>query len=962
MPHPSIIGVDVGGTHTDACVVLLGSSPRVASSAKRPTTADVTSGVIAAVTAALGASPDSTPPSSVQYVAVGTTAFVNALVQRSAELERVGVVRLCGPSTRAMPPFFGFPDDLRAAVDGGSAMVDGGFEFDSKPIAPLDEEAVLEAGRSFAAAGVRAAAVSGVFSPARPEQERRAAELLRSVMGEGVRVTCSAAVGGLGLLPRENAAILNASLGALARRTVEGLRASLAGCGLGACRLYLTLNDGTLADAADAARFPVRAMSSGPTNSLRGAAWLAACDDAVVVDVGGTTADAGLLVGGFPRQAGTSTDVAGVRCAFAVPDVRAHGLGGGSVIADGGRSVGPRSVGFRLAEDAMCFGGGVATATCAAVARRGVAAVLPREETSGRARLPAGLPPAVAEEAERTVLSMLADVVDAARSSAEDRPVVLLVGGGACLVPEGASVAGAARLVRPPGHDVANAVGAALAQVCGVAERVVDLDAAGGHDAAVDALKAEAVAEAERRGAIPGTATVVSVDETPLSYMPGRRARVAVRALGDLQRVPRPEPPAPAAGAAATVVGRSRGRVQRVPLHEPAVAAGGPSVFETFRRVRGGDVWTLSEEDVRSIAVGASILGCGGGGDAFFGEGRLLAAVRAGRPPRVVSPEEFASSGGVCVPVAYMGAPSVITERLPAGTEVASAVSGLERLTGAKADAVLVAEIGGLNGVEPLITASAMGVPVVDADLMGRAFPRLDNTSLSAAGLVSTPACLADDKGQRVAVEGNARTSGALLESIMRSAVVGMGAVAALALRPLSGHEEVVGATCPGSLSVAWRLGDAAREAAAAHRDPVRAVVSACGGRGRVLFRGKITGVDRDTAEGFNRGTVTVEGYDEDPPADAAGGGALEITFQNEFLVARLAAGGRAPVLACTPDIIAVLDEDTGRAHTTDAVRFGLRVAVVALPCHPAMKTPRALEFVGPAAFGLGDGVVYSPL
>ena len=232
----------------------------------------------------------------------------------------------------------------------------GGFEYDGTPIAALDEDAVRRFGAS-SAPEVSAIAVSCAFSPASIDQELRAAELLAEECGADFPVSLSHTVGSLGLLERENATILNASLLTVAKRVVAGFRSTLTEAGL-EVESYLTQNDGTLMAVDEADKYPVLTVGSGPTNSMRGASALAGLSDALVIDVGGTSADVGILVDGFPRESTAAVEVGGVRTNFRMPDLISVGLGGGSIVRNGdGLTVGPDSVGYDVITEAICMGG-----------------------------------------------------------------------------------------------------------------------------------------------------------------------------------------------------------------------------------------------------------------------------------------------------------------------------------------------------------------------------------------------------------------------------------------------------------------------------------------------------------------------------------------------------------------------------------------------------------------------------
>ncbi|HEY7907420.1 MAG TPA: hydantoinase/oxoprolinase family protein [Thermomicrobiales bacterium] len=512
LPVKLRIGVDVGGTNTDAVIL---DGRRLLAATKRPTTADVTEGIVAALTAVIAEA--DVPRAAISRVMIGTTHFTNAVVQRR-DLRRTAVIRLGAPATELLPPFVDWPNDVVAAVSGRGIIVPGGFEFDGREISAFDAASIRDAAAVLSASGVEAVAVSSVFSPVSDAHERRVAAMLADAL-PAVAVVCSADIGRIGLLERENAAALNAALTGLAARTTDAFIAALAEMGLHA-ELFLTQNDGTLMRAETARRFPVRTFASGPTNSMRGAAYLAAVQDAIVLDIGGTTTDAGALTHGFPREAGAAVAVGGVRTNFRMPDLVSIGLGGGSIVAEGGASVGPQSVGRDIHSQSRVFGGSVTTATDVAVAL-------------GRATL--GESPALADDLARRagaeIDAMLADLVDRMKTTADDLPVVL-VGGGALLV--GADgIAGVGSVLRPEHGGVANAIGAALAQVSGEIDRVVSLAETNRH-AAIATATDQARRQAVDAGAAPDRLITVEVDEVPLAYLPGNAVRLHVKVVGDL--------------------------------------------------------------------------------------------------------------------------------------------------------------------------------------------------------------------------------------------------------------------------------------------------------------------------------------------------------------------------------------------------------------------------------------------
>ncbi len=508
------LGVDVGGTNTDAVVI---SGAEVLGTAKVTTTPEVTEGVIAAARAAIEAS--HVELDEVRAVMVGTTHFTNALVERR-DLAPTAIVRLGLPATTSVPPFADWPVDLASAIGAHAHLVGGGHEFDGREIASLDEVALAEAGRTLREAGVRAVAIVGVFSAVVDAHERRAAAILAREM-PGAAISLSHEIGRVGLLERENATALNACLAPLAARTTRSITRALASVAP-AARLYLTQNDGTLMRADDARRTPVLTVASGPTNSMRGAAFLSDVRDAIVADVGGTTTDVGAIVRGFPREASVAVRVAGVRTNFRMPDLVSIGLGGGSLVTDGGAKVGPRSVGAALAREAHVFGGPTLTATDIAVAGRRAAV--------GDATRVRDLDRALVRRALGTIDAAIADAIDKAKSTAGAAPLIL-VGGGSVLVSD--ALPGVSRIVRPEHFAVANAVGAAIAEVSGEVDRVFSLDAIG-REEALAAARAQATERAVAAGADAADIEIVELEEVPLAYLPSNAVRIRAKAVGAL--------------------------------------------------------------------------------------------------------------------------------------------------------------------------------------------------------------------------------------------------------------------------------------------------------------------------------------------------------------------------------------------------------------------------------------------
>lgn len=510
------IGVDVGGTNTDA--VLL-DGDKVLSWCKKSTTPDVESGIVAALAHVLDEA--GVAPAKIQCVMIGTTHFTNAFVERR-HLLPVGVIRIALPAARALPPLMDWPADIAEAVGEHVHLVRGGYQYDGRINAELDEEGVRMAARALSAQGLRTVAITGLFSSVNSDMENRAAEIVREEMGE-VSISLSHTIGRIGILERENATIMNASLADLAVSVVRSFGKALKQLDISA-PFYISQNDGTLMSAEFVERYPVLTFASGPTNSMRGAAYLSGVKDALVADIGGTTTDIGMLVNGYPRESSVTVDIGGVRTNFRMPDVLAVGLGGGSLVVetDGGVSVGPKSVGYRLLQDGRVFGGATLTTTDVAVAA-GYA------DIGDKAKV-ASLGPDLVSAAVAKIHAIVAEGVDRMKTSGKPVPLIL-VGGGAVLIRD--EIAGTSQTIVPDHAGVANAIGAAIAQIGAETDKVVSYEEIG-RDAALKLAKEEAMAKAVEAGAVAGSVEIIDIEEVPLAYVPGGAVRVRVKAAGRL--------------------------------------------------------------------------------------------------------------------------------------------------------------------------------------------------------------------------------------------------------------------------------------------------------------------------------------------------------------------------------------------------------------------------------------------
>ncbi|KAH9896950.1 DUF917-domain-containing protein [Cubamyces lactineus] len=976
------IGVDVGGTNTDGVLIdvsrLRDSERGVLAHHKSATTPDVSTGIENAVRRVLELA--EVPPSQVSSVSIGTTAFINAVLERDARrLAKVAVIRLCGPYTRQCPPFIDFPERLRALTEGHIGYVDGGFEIDGREILPLNERQTIEQCRIIQEKGLQNIVLSGIYSPLDNEakHELTAKGIIERELGRAVNVVCSRDVGQVGLLERENASILNASILTFAQRTIRGFQDAMRALAL-RCPLFLTQNDGTLTTAAAAARLPIRTFASGPTNSMRGAAFLAGLDvddkavgerkSTIVVDVGGTTCDVGVLLpSGFPRQAASFIEVGGVRTNFAMADVQSIALGGGSIVREvqtekGVRvRVGPESVGHNITRDARVFGGSILTASDLVVASG-------RAELGDKANV-ANLSGDIIALGMQRVKKLLEGIIDKMKTSPEDI-TVLLVGGGCIVAPD--ELAGVKEIVRPPFFSVANAVGAAMAKVAGEIDTIEFLAGRDIHTV-VEGIKEKAIQKAIASGADPETTKVVEVINLPVQYVTNEATRIIVKAAGDLS-------PQNVASLEAGLVSSPEevdGVEGEKTLASEAVTAEEAEqevdIDEYKPTVLQNRTWKLSELDLEWIAEGCGVLGTGGGGSPYPPFLMARQALRDGKDIIVVDPD-YTPETDVFIRCSFMGSPSVSSERLQGGDEIPSSARALMKYLGiSDFTGSISEEIGGGNGIQPMIVAAEMGKTVLDCDLMGRAYPNMYQTLPGAYDIPNGlwPCAISDGVGNTLVLP-TARNAKAV-EDILRIVTTEMGSKSGVSMAPLD-CKTCVDYGVPHSVSQAWRIGRAI--ARCRKHNNLKGIPQAILElqNGACLFIGKIIDVRREVRKGFTWGKVTIIPLQEDEEEDTTTSepsftlpvrpdDKLVIPFQNENLYAYIeSATGEKTIHVTVPDLITVLDSQNGAALGTPDYRYGLRVTVIALAGHPSWTTtPEGLACGGPRAFGLAD-VPFTPI
>lgn len=509
-----VIGMDIGGTNTDA--VLVDEQSNIICAVKSTTTGDISLGFGAALNALFKQS--AIKPEQIKGVFLGTTHATNAILQKK-DLFRVGVIRIAGQKPEALPVAYAWPGELKDAVLGGVETISGGFDCNGKTITDLDIEEAREAIQSLLEKAVDSIAIIGVFSPINGYQEQVVSDLIKEMAGPDFPLSLSYEIGGIGFIERENSTILNAALKQVMQKGFYSLQATCEKLGL-TCSLMITQNDGSLIEIERAINYPVLTISAGPTNSFIGGVRLATVDNAIVVDIGGTSTDVGLVRKGFPVRSLNKSNIGGVSLNFPMPDVLSIALGGGSTVCfDAERPfIGPNSVAKLLTSNALCFGGTELTLTDVAL-RMGNLEI--KESNPDLVCLDLNNASLVFKKIKTQLDVLIANI----QGEQKDLPVIF-VGGGSALLPSSYFQQG---YQKPSFFNVANAYGAALSEISGTIDTVVSLQ---NREEVLNQLYEEAKQKAIDQGAKPETLRLIDQQIIPYSYVPNQMARVIIRYSG----------------------------------------------------------------------------------------------------------------------------------------------------------------------------------------------------------------------------------------------------------------------------------------------------------------------------------------------------------------------------------------------------------------------------------------------
>jgi DUF917 family protein len=348
----------------------------------------------------------------------------------------------------------------------------------------------------------------------------------------------------------------------------------------------------------------------------------------------------------------------------------------------------------------------------------------------------------------------------------------------------------------------------------------------------------------------------------------------------------------------------------------------------------------ITLDDLDDLALGAAVLGTGGGGDPYIGKLMARTAIEEFGPVPLIQLEDVPDEIRILT-CGAMGAPTILIEKIASGDELGLAFDTYEAHVGYKIEAVMPFEAGGVNSTTPVMIAAKRGLPLVDADGMGRAFPQLEMETFNVYGVPAAPVAIADEQGNCGIINTQ---SAAKAEWVARGITIRMGGQAYIANYGMDG-QTARRVSVPGTVSLAIGIGRTLREARENHRDMMTSLIEFFATthyeEARIVGSGKVTDVSRRMENGWSVGIVTIEPF--------GGGAPMKIRIQNENLVVEQG----EDVLAIVPDLICLLDVDTAEPILTERLRYGQRVNILAVRVPPIMRTPEALEVFGPRAFGL---------
>lgn len=955
------IGLDVGGTNTDAALL---EGDRVLNSVKVQTSNDVTNGVLEAISLLLKGF--DVENNRIHHISLGTTHLLNAMLTR--KLVKVVVVRLGAPASTAIPPAAGWPRDdngLFKHFIHESVVAKGGYEYNGKEISPLDERELIAIALKASQDGVSSIAITGIFSPINPKQELQAEAVLKKA-NKNLYVSLSHRIGGLTLLERENANILNACLFgeylALRHRLVN-LGSSL---NLGySPRVFLSCNDGTLdellGDKSIDKSLPVLSLNSGVANSMYGAQLLAPeCLDAIVVDIGGTSTDIGAIKDGKVMEFNRHYLVEGVQVNLRSAFVTSISLGGGTKVVFDNNEVKilSESVKSALKKEALVFGGQTCTLTDVAVANK--------QLELGDAKYLAHYSNELWAQASDAMHQKLLFAINEFQSQLRHKPkTIIFVGGGGKLIDH--TKFPGYEIILPKHYNAANAVGAGLAKITAHAEIFFCNTSSGAYEKAKKEIYILAKEKIIDQGADPNTVTELFIEKLPMTYLQNAptllkiilAARISMTAQSTLKesveyrtRLLSDSPILPkrltvSATQAPNTPMRSN-IVSDNDIKKDCLSSEVPGVCD----IDSSKFRALTLADVHDLKDGAALLGSGGGGDPYWCYLMIQQLADEEHKIHLIDPRDLPDNAWVGS-VIYGGSPAIAAEKLFSENEVIAAIEQMQRYYGRKMDALIHVEGGGANAMSALCAAAKMGIPVVDGDFMGRAFPGIQHTTIVACGdqakdrrLLSNALFSISCGTKSYMIRSNfIETKGADIHSH----ITDMAGSLVIVPEPMTG-EQVKRLCFHNTLSVAQKIGSAlrlAKEGSASFIDVLnKALLDTAYGQAKSIITGKIIYCpDYETNDDSkNEGSVLIE---------ASNGHYVELGYRNEFLIAKSVKrtfGQKAHDIR-VPDILSLLDATTMGPVFAHEVRFGQQVTLISIKAPELMYSKSAQSVFGAEQF-----------
>jgi len=506
------IGIDVGGTNTDSVLI---NNNKIESSFKTNTSEDISDSVKLSISKVI----QNQAKEKINSIIIGTTHLINDLLERK-NLSKTGVIRLCGPATKLLKPLCDWPDDIKKSNNFIANFTDGGLEFDGREISAVNKSEIQKLCEIYKKEQVESIAITGIFASVNPYQELEVKNIILNEMGE-IPVSMSHQIGRIGLLERENATILNAMLSNSAKKTFANLTKIISDLNLKS-KIYITQNDGTMASIDDALNYPIFSLSSGPTNSMRGAAFLSGIKDGIVIDIGGTSTDIGMLINSFPKESSIAVEFSGIRTNFRMADVLSIPLGGGSIINQKTPYVSNQSLGNRITTDSLSFNGTITTITDIYTNQNKANFIPPNQNFK--------LSSDVIKSVENEIYSKISIAVDRMKTDSKNIKAIV-VGGGSFIIPK--KLDGVDLIKFPEYGEVANAIGSSMAQISGYSEKVFSTTALSRNEI-IEISKNEAIENAIKKGAEKKSIEIIDLEEIPLSYLPSNAVTIKTRAIGNI--------------------------------------------------------------------------------------------------------------------------------------------------------------------------------------------------------------------------------------------------------------------------------------------------------------------------------------------------------------------------------------------------------------------------------------------